>query len=128
MAPGPVVVGVSGSAASFHACRAAAEVHGTTRRYLLVLSVRSLDDARDHRLLDDATAVLGHPADHRIVVGGAPGDALCDMARSAAASEIVIGARPEDRAWTHPIAAHVLRHAPCPVLLAVLPGDRASLA
>lgn len=120
---GPVVVGVSGSVASFHAARVAAEMHGDARRYVLVRWVPSLEegDASARQVLLDAEVVLGRPADRRIVVGGRPGDALVDVAGATGASEIVVGARPEDRSWTHPVAAHVLRHAPCAVLLAVVP-------
>ncbi len=122
MAAGPVIIGVSGTAASFHAARAAREVYGRGRRYLLVMNVAQLhdDDGRTNRILDDAAAVLAHDADRRIVVGGRPGPALCEVAATTGAGAIVVGARPEPMAWTHPVVGHVLRRAPCPVLLAVL--------
>ena len=124
MSDGPVVVGVSGTAASFHAAREAASVYGPDRHYLLVVNVVRLegDGGRAEQILDDASAVLALEADRRIVVGGRPGPALCEVARSTGAGAIVVGSRPEPRSWTHPVAGHVLRRAPCPVLLAVLPA------
>lgn len=125
MDDGPVIVGVSGTAASFHATREAAAVYGPDRRYLLVVNVVTLDGDGGwaDRVLDDARAVLDLAAERRIVVGGRPGPALCDVASSTGAGAIVVGARPEPRSWTHPVAGHVLRRSPCPVLLAVLPNS-----
>lgn len=123
MSDSPVIVGVSGTAASFHAAREAAAVYGPERRYVLVVNVDRLEgDGRAEQILDDAGAVLAMDAERRIVVGGRPGPALCDVARSTGAGAIVVGVRPEPRSWTHPVAGHVLRRAPCPVLLAVLPA------
>lgn len=124
MVEGPVIVGVSGTAASFHAVRSAGAVYGADRHYLLVLNVLSLEDdgGRAEQVLNDAAELLALDADRRIVVGGRPGPALCEVAVSTGADAVVIGSRPEPRSWTHPVAGHVLRRAPCPVLLAVLPG------
>jgi len=118
-----VLIGVSGTAASFHAARTAAEVYGPDRRYLLVVNVVNLhgDHGRAEQILDDAAEVLARDADRRIVVGGQPGPALCEVALTTGAEAVVVGARPEPRSWTHPVVGHVLRRAPCPVLLAVLP-------
>lgn len=126
MAAGPVIVGVSGTAASFHAARAASEIYGRGRQYLLVVNVSRLedDDGRTDRILDDAVAVLARDAERRIIVGGRPGPVLCDIAATTGAGAIVVGARPEPKAWTHPVVGHVLRRAPCPVLLAVLAERR----
>ncbi len=120
---GPVVVGVSGSAASLHAVRAALDIYGPDAGYQLVVAVPDLrrDHGRATEILDDACALLGLPAERRIVVGGEPGPVLCDAAAHAGAVAVVVGARPDAAAWSHPVAAHVLRHAPCPVLLAVVP-------
>lgn len=121
---GPVIVGTSGSAASFHALRSAVSLHGDERAYVVVYAAVTLED-EDHaqRILDDAVDVAGGRAQRRVVLGAPPGEALCAAAAGLEASEVVVGARPTQWAWAHPVAAHVLRHAPCPVLLAVLPDQ-----
>jgi nucleotide-binding universal stress UspA family protein len=70
-------------------------------------------------LADVATRLGLAAAEQRIVVG-APGPAICDAATETAAAVVVIGSRGRGglkRAVLGSVSDHVVRHAPCPVLV-----------
>jgi nucleotide-binding universal stress UspA family protein len=74
------------------------------------VAVAALDTTRTALRLDGAET---------IVVTGAPGPALCELADSLPASVIVLGTRGRGglrRAVLGSVSDHVVRNAPCPVL------------
>jgi nucleotide-binding universal stress UspA family protein len=72
------------------------------------------------QLLDATCAALGLGGADTALLDGDPGGALCDLARSAAADVVVIGTRGRGglrRAVLGSVSDHVVRHAPCPVVI-----------
>lgn len=71
--------------------------------------------------------VLGVPDAPTRVLWGAPGPALCHLAESESARAIVIGSRGRGgfrRALLGSVSDHVVRHAPCPVVVtSAVDGD-----
>jgi nucleotide-binding universal stress UspA family protein len=69
-------------------------------------------------------AKLGLPAAERVVLeNDAPGPALCDLAASLAASVMVIGTHGHGglrRAVLGSVSDHIVRHAPCPVVVTAM--------
>ena len=80
-------------------------------------------DATVRRAQDDLAAAcssLGVEVAEARVVEGSPGPALCDFAASVGASAIVVGTRGRGglkRAVLGSVSDHLVRHAPCPVLV-----------
>ncbi len=63
---------------------------------------------------------LGLPGADPLVIGGEPGPAICRLASELSAAAIVIGSRGRGglkRAVLGSVSDHVVRHAPCPVLV-----------
>jgi nucleotide-binding universal stress UspA family protein len=78
---------------------------------------RLLAAGRD--IVDESARELGGGVETR-VVEGRPGVALCDLAREVAASAIVMGSRGRGglrRALLGSVSDHVVRNAPCPVVI-----------
>jgi nucleotide-binding universal stress UspA family protein len=70
--------------------------------------------------LADVAGRLGLPDSERRVVVGDAGHAICDIASETGASVVVIGSRGHGglkRAVLGSVSDHVVRHAPCPVLV-----------
>lgn len=68
----------------------------------------------------DTVAALGLDAADTRVVHGEPGPAICHLATELSADAIVIGSRGRGglkRAVLGSVSDHVVRHAPCPVLV-----------
>lgn len=97
-----------------------------------VMSPEALDElaaaqrAEGQRQVDETVAALGLAGAETMVVRGAPGAALCDLAGEIGADAIVIGSRGRGgikRALLGSVSDHVVRHAPCPVVITA-PGDQ----
>lgn len=76
------------------------------------------DGAR--RLVAETCRALGLPEDAGRVLAGAAGPAICDHAAETGARAIVIGTRGRGgiaRALLGSVSDHVVRNAPCPVLV-----------
>jgi nucleotide-binding universal stress UspA family protein len=77
-------------------------------------------EADGEAVVADAVSQLGlGDADTR-VVSGAPGPAICDLAEELGAAVIVIGSRGQGglkRAILGSVSDHVVRNAPCPVIV-----------
>ncbi len=82
-----------------------------------------IDDERlgaGRRTLDDTCTRLGLTGAETFVLSGSPGGALCDLAETLPASVIVLGTRGLGglrRAVLGSVSDHVVRNAPCPVLI-----------
>jgi nucleotide-binding universal stress UspA family protein len=66
---------------------------------------------------------LGIPDAELQVLTGSPGTAICDLATELGASAIVIGSRGRSgfrRAVLGSVSDHVVRHAPCPVVVTTI--------
>jgi nucleotide-binding universal stress UspA family protein len=71
-------------------------------------------------LVQAAASAVGAGADQTEVLTGDPGPALCKYAADASARAVVIGSRGRGgitRALLGSVSDHVVRHAPCPVLV-----------
>jgi nucleotide-binding universal stress UspA family protein len=71
-------------------------------------------------VLDDAQKALGVTDAERHVLSGAVGPAICDLAVGLAAGAVVIGSRGRGglkRAVLGSVSDHVVRNAPCPVVV-----------
>ena len=76
--------------------------------------------AAGRRLLDDAVGQLALSGAETVVLDGAPGPALCELAASLPASVILLGTRGRGgirRAVLGSVSDHVVRNAPCPVVV-----------
>jgi nucleotide-binding universal stress UspA family protein len=91
-----------------------------------VMSVDELqlvDDARDADAradLDAARSALHGNVVDAVIATGEPGPALCDLARDRNADTIVMGSRGRGgikRALLGSVSDHVVRNAPCPVII-----------
>ena len=90
------------------------------------LSPEEIDRTRQ-ALLDDAATVveqtaraLGVPDARTMVLEGSPGPVVCDLAREVGAAAIVMGSRGRGgvrRALLGSVSDHVVRNAPCPVVI-----------
>jgi nucleotide-binding universal stress UspA family protein len=77
-------------------------------------------EARAQKVLDDTVAELGLPHAEKVTLGGDAGQAICDFAASLPARVIVLGTRGHGglrRAVMGSTSDHVVRNAPCPVLV-----------
>ena len=77
-------------------------------------------------ILAAAAEALALPDAERRVVRGDPGGALCDLAEEIDAHAIVMGSRGRGgikRAFLGSVSDHVIRHAPCPVIVTGHPDD-----
>jgi nucleotide-binding universal stress UspA family protein len=82
--------------------------------------VRTVAGQEGAAVVEDAVRLLGLPTAERRVVEGPAGDALCALAVELEASAIVIGSRGRGglkRALLGSVSDHVVRHAPCPVVV-----------
>jgi nucleotide-binding universal stress UspA family protein len=81
-----------------------------------------------HSTIATTVAILGLEGAETNIVRGEPGPAICRIAGELSAAAIVIGSRGRGglkRAVLGSVSDHVVRHAPCPVLVtreAVAPG------
>jgi nucleotide-binding universal stress UspA family protein len=78
------------------------------------------------RLADETVAALGLEGAETQVLRGAPGAALCDLADAVSAAALVIGSRGRGgikRALLGSVSDHVVRHAPCPVVITTPDDD-----
>jgi nucleotide-binding universal stress UspA family protein len=76
--------------------------------------------AAGQQLLDDAVGQLALAGAETLVLDGPPGPALCELAASLPASVIVLGTRGRGglrRAVLGSVSDHVVRNAPCPVVV-----------
>jgi nucleotide-binding universal stress UspA family protein len=76
-------------------------------------------------IVADAAAALGRPGVEPMVIEGAAGPAICDLARDVGADAIVLGTRGRGgirRAVLGSVSDHVVRNAPCPVVTVASPG------
>ena len=83
-----------------------------------VLAQERRDDGR--QILDETAAALGLPDAGLIILEGAAGPAICSYATDLAASAIVVGTRGRSgikRAILGSVSDHVVRNAPCPVMV-----------
>jgi nucleotide-binding universal stress UspA family protein len=77
-------------------------------------------EAHARALLEEARVSVGIPDAEPIVVAGSPGRAICELAQQLDASVVVLGTRGRGglrRAVLGSVSDHVVRHAPCPVLV-----------
>lgn len=89
---------------------------------------RLADVAREEAAdaLDRTAAALGLDRVERRVVEGAPGPSICNLAETIGARAIVLGSRGRGglkRAVLGSVSDHVVRNAPCPVIVS---GPRAT--
>ena len=78
-------------------------------------------EAEARAVLEVAQTTLGLPDVETLVVKGSPGPTVCDLAAELPASVIVMGTRGRGgirRAVLGSVSDHVVRNAPCPVLIA----------
>jgi nucleotide-binding universal stress UspA family protein len=76
--------------------------------------------------VDDTVASLGLTGAEPQVLRGVPGAALCELADAVGADAIVIGSRGRGgltRALLGSVSDHVVRHAPCPVVITTPDDD-----
>jgi nucleotide-binding universal stress UspA family protein len=84
-------------------------------------AVRTAQTAVDH-----AVTALGLEGATTELLRGAPGPTLCEYAARVGAAAIVIGSRGHGgfkRAFLGSVSDHVVRHAPCPVVVTSHAGD-----
>jgi len=90
------------------------------------LSPEEIDRTREGLLeegqavVDQAVAALGLTGARTMVLEGAPGQVVCEAARELSAKAIVMGSRGRGgvkRALLGSVSDHVVRHAPCPVVI-----------
>jgi nucleotide-binding universal stress UspA family protein len=77
-------------------------------------------DERAQTIIDEVTAALGLPPSAGLVVRGEPGSAICELAAERQAGAVVIGTRGRGglkRALLGSTSDHIVRHAPCPVVV-----------
>ncbi|HEX6420187.1 MAG TPA: universal stress protein [Acidimicrobiales bacterium] len=76
--------------------------------------------AEGQQTADATVAALGLEGAETRVLRGSPGPALCDLAAELGAAAMVIGSRGRGglaRALLGSVSDHVVRHAPCPVVI-----------
>jgi nucleotide-binding universal stress UspA family protein len=80
-----------------------------------------------HATLAAAAAELGPTPIRQEVLEGQPGDALCDAAAHEQASILVVGSHGKGvvaKTVLGSVSSHVVRHAPCPVMVVRVAGSR----
>ena len=141
-----VVIATDGSAAALDAARTSLGLLAGSHRITLVTVVPPEEDpmamaggfegplftpeetkeiherqvAEGEDAIDRTEAVLGEPAEHRVVAASDVGEAVCATATELHADVIVMGE--SDKGWFRRLLEgsamqHVVRHAPCPVLV-----------
>ena len=86
----------------------------------LSAQIQTTGDIAAKQRLDAAVAALGLHDPEIAAVVGKPGEAICALAESLSASVIVMGTSGRSglrRAMIGSTSDHVVRHAPCPVLV-----------
>lgn len=76
--------------------------------------------AESQRVVEEARAAIGRPDAGTAVLQGEAGHALCTYAEQIGASAIVMGSRGRGglrRAFLGSVSDHVVRHAPCSVVI-----------
>jgi nucleotide-binding universal stress UspA family protein len=76
--------------------------------------------AEGQRVLAETSAHLGLSDAEQFVLRGSPGPALCELAASLPATVMILGTRGRGglrRAVLGSVSDHVVRHAPCPVVI-----------
>lgn len=141
-----IIIGVDGSEASVEAARAGLAVLDPTEELLVVVAVPPGDpslvtgsgmaggvmteedfqagekaaEAAGQSAARESAQALGIPEGQTLVVRGDPGVSLCVLAQDRAAKAIVIGSRGRGgikRAFLGSVSDHVVRNAPCPVVV-----------
>lgn len=72
------------------------------------------------RIVDDTIAALGLEGAESMARSGSPGETICEVAAAIGADVIVMGTQGHGgfkRAMVGSTSDHVIRHAPCPVLV-----------
>jgi nucleotide-binding universal stress UspA family protein len=144
---GPVVLCTDGSETALHALKAGLDLLGRDRELVLVTVVEagdptlvtgagfqggtmspdefdSLEAARRQsasELIAETAEQLGLTDVRHEILGGATGHAICAFAREEGAAAIVLGTRGRrglKRALLGSVSDHVVREAPCPVVVA----------
>ncbi len=86
----------------------------------LAEQIETSGDRRAKHILDTTVAPLGLDDVELMAIVGRPGRAICELAESLPASVVVIGTSGRSglrRAVMGSTSDHVIRHAPCPVLV-----------
>ena len=141
-----IIVCTDGSEAATHAATEGLSVVGTGRPVVIVTVIEPIDPSlvtgtgfaggtttvdqleADHMyrsqaakgLLEEARTTLGVPDAEVVVLEGNPGDAVCAYAGEIGAKAIVMGSRGRGgvrRALLGSVSDHVVRNAPCPVVI-----------
>jgi|TARA_R110002110_G_scaffold260860_3_gene476669 nucleotide-binding universal stress UspA family protein len=82
--------------------------------------IETSGDRRAKHILDATVEALGLDDVELMAIVGKPGDAICKLAESLPASVVVVGTSGHGglrRAVMGSTSDHVIRHAPCPVLV-----------
>ena len=82
--------------------------------------IQTSGDRVAKRILDSTVAALGLDGVELMAVVGRPGYAICELAEALPASVVVIGTSGRSglrRAVVGSTSDHIIRHAPCPVLV-----------
>jgi nucleotide-binding universal stress UspA family protein len=82
--------------------------------------IETSGDRRAKYLLDATVASLGLDDVELMAIVGQPGRAICELAESLSACVVVVGTSGRGglrRAITGSTSDHIIRHAPCPVLV-----------
>jgi nucleotide-binding universal stress UspA family protein len=146
MARETILVAVDGSDASLHAVQAGLALLSPDAQIVVVTVVEASDPtlvtgagmaggvmsadeldqveaaqvADGHADVEAARAALGRADAEALVARGDAGPALCDLARERSAAAIVMGSRGRGgikRALLGSVSDHVVRNAPCPVVI-----------
>ena len=83
------------------------------------------ESVEGRQIVDATVAALGLAGAEARVLRGSPGPALCDLAAELDARALVIGSRGRGglaRALLGSVSDHVVRHAPCPVVITTPDG------
>jgi nucleotide-binding universal stress UspA family protein len=146
-----IIVCTDGSEAATHAATEGLKVVGSDASVVLVTAIEPIDPSlvtgtgfaggtttvdqleADHMyrsqaakgILEEARTTLGLPGAEVVVLEGNPGDAICAYAEEIGAKAIVMGSRGRGgvrRALLGSVSDHIVRNAPCPVVVTG-PGD-----
>ena len=141
-----VLIGTDGSDVAVQAASAGLALLGSPERIVVATAIEDVDPAlvtgtgfaggvvspetmtqlerervREGEQVAAATVdALGVDDVETLVVRGDPGQALCDLAAELPASVVIVGSRGRSgitRALLGSVSDHVIRHAPCPVLV-----------
>jgi nucleotide-binding universal stress UspA family protein len=86
----------------------------------LANQIETSGDRRAKQILDATVAALGLDDVELMAIVGRPGYAICELAKSLSASVVVVGTSGRSglrRAMMGSTSDHIIRHAPCPVLV-----------